>query len=133
MITSVREAVEKDYKAVEEAFHEGNADAISRMYTEDAKLFMPGAPVLAGRRAIHEAWKKIVGSGGNMLRTVVSEVRESGDLAYDTGQFTATAPNGSVLNSGKWIVIWERQSTGEWKIHRDFMHWDIPPAETSPS
>jgi len=129
-MTSAREAVEKDYKAVEDAFHKGNADAISRMYTEDAELFIPGAPVFEGRRAIHEVWEKIVGSGGNTLRTVVREVREGGDLAYDTGQFTATAPNGSVLNSGKWIVIWERRSTGEWKIHRDFMHWDIPPAET---
>ena len=132
-MASAREAVEKDYKAVEEAFHQGKADIISRMYTEDAELFMPGAPVLEGRRAIHEAWEKIVGSGGNTLRTVVREVRESGDLAYDTGQFTATAPNGTVLNRGKWIVIWQRQSTGEWKIHRDFMHWDIPPADAPQS
>ena len=129
-MTSAREAVEKDYKAVEEAFRRGQAEAISRMYTEDAELFIPGAPVFEGRRAIHEVWEKIVGSGGNTLRTVVREVREGGDLAYDTGQFTATAPNGSVLNAGKWIVIWQRQSSGDWKIHRDFMHWDIPPAET---
>lgn len=132
-MTSAREAVEKAYKTVEEAFHKGDAESISLMYTEDAELFIPGAPVLEGRRAIHEAWEKIVGSGGNTLRTVVREVHESGDLAYDTGQFTASAPNGSVLNAGKWIVIWKRQSTGEWKIYRDFMHWDIPPAEASRS
>jgi uncharacterized protein (TIGR02246 family) len=128
-MTSAREAVEKGYKAVDEAFRKGDADSISLMYTEDAELFIPGAPVLEGRQAIHEAWKKIVGSGGNTLRSVVREVQESGDLAYDTGHFTASAPNGSVLNAGKWIVIWKRQSKGEWKIHRDFMHWDIPPAE----
>src|SRR6266568_8460155 len=75
-MTSAREAVEKDYKTVEKAFHEGDADSISFMYTEDAELFIPGAPVLEGRRAIHEAWEKIVGSGGNILHTVVREVRE---------------------------------------------------------
>jgi uncharacterized protein (TIGR02246 family) len=133
VMTSAREAVEKDYKAVEQAFHKGDADSISRMYTEDAELFMPGAPVLEGRDAIHQAWEKIVGTGGNTLRTVVREVQESGELAFDTGQFTATAPNGSVLNTGKWIVIWKRQSSGEWKIHRDFMHWDVPPADISKS
>jgi ketosteroid isomerase-like protein len=54
------EAVEKDYKTLEEAFHKSDADTISRMYTEDAELFIPGAPVLEGRRAIHEAWKKLL-------------------------------------------------------------------------
>lgn len=132
-MTSPREAVEKTYKVVEEAFRKGDADSISLIYTEDAEWFIPGAPVLEGRPAIKEAWEKIVGSGGNTVRIVVREVQESGDLAYDTGHFTASAPNGSILNTGKWIVVWKRQSTGEWKIHRDFMHWDIPPAETSRS
>jgi ketosteroid isomerase-like protein len=130
---SAREIVEKNYTALEEAFRRGDADPISLMYTDDAELFIPGAPVLEGGPPIHEAWKKIVGSGGNILRTVVREVQESGDFAYDTGHFTASAPNGSVLNAGKWIVVWKRQSSGEWKIHRDFIHWDIPPAETSTS
>ena len=130
---SARETVETSYKTVEEAFHKGEADPISLMYTDDAEIFIPGAPVLQGRQAIHEAWEKIVGSGGNTLRTVVREVHESGELAFDTGHFTATAPNGDVLNAGKWIVVWKRQAGGEWKIHRDFMHWDIPPADTSSS
>ena len=130
-MASARETVERSYRAVEEAFYKGDAAPISLMYTDDAEVFIPGAPVLQGRHSIHEAWEKIVGAGGNTLRTVIREVQESGDLAYDTGDFTTTAPNGSVLNAGKWIVVWKRQSTGEWKIHRDFMHWDIPPSETS--
>ena len=133
MSTLSRETVEKSYWAVEEAFRNGDADSISLMYTEDAEFFIPGAPVLEGGQAIHEAWKKIVGPGGNTLRTVVREVQGSGDLAYDTGHFTAIAANGGVINAGKWIVVWKRQSTGEWKIHRDFMHWDIPPSEASSS
>jgi ketosteroid isomerase-like protein len=127
-MTSAREAVENGYKSVAEAFHTGDADAISRMYTAEAELFFPGTPIIEGRRAIHEAWKSIVGSGGNTLSVDVREVQESGDWAYDTGRFTASAPDGSILNAGKWIVIWKRQSSGEWKIHRDFMHWDVPPA-----
>ena len=72
---SDRETIETSYKAGEEAFHKGDADPISLMYTDDAELFMPGAPVLQGRQAIHEAWGKIVGGGGNTLRTVVREVQ----------------------------------------------------------
>jgi ketosteroid isomerase-like protein len=58
----------------------------------------------------------------------VREVQESGDLAYDTGRFTATTADGRLLNTGKWIVIWKRASSGAWKVHRDFMHWDTAPA-----
>ena len=128
MTMSAREAVANAYRAVADAFQRGDADSISELYTDEAELFVPGAPVIEGRRAIRETWRSIVGSGGNTLIVEVREVRESGALAYDTGHFTAAAPDGSILNTGKWIVIWERQSSGAWKIHRDFFHWDIPPS-----
>lgn len=54
-MASARETVERSYRAVEEAFHKGNAAPISFMYTDDAELFIPGAPVLQGRQSIHEA------------------------------------------------------------------------------
>jgi ketosteroid isomerase-like protein len=38
MMTSARDAVEKDYKAFAEAFHKGDLDTISQMYTEDAEF-----------------------------------------------------------------------------------------------
>jgi uncharacterized protein (TIGR02246 family) len=125
------EAIAEGYKAFEEAFHRGDADTISRMYTEDSEWLIPEAPVVRGREAIAQGWKRIIGSGGNTVRVDIGEVQESGDWAYDIGRFTASAPDGSVLNAGKYIVIWRRQSTGEWKIHRDIFNWDIPPAQAS--
>ena len=92
--------------------------------------FVPGAPVIQGKRAIRDAWTGIVGTGGNRVKIDVREVQESGDMAFDTGHFTATDPDGSILNAGKWIVIWKRDASGAWSIHRDFMHWDTPPAAT---
>ena len=40
-----------------------------------------------------------------------------------------TAPDGNVLNAGKYVVIWRRQSLTKWKIHRDIFNGDIPPAK----
>jgi ketosteroid isomerase-like protein len=54
-MTSARETVEKSYRTLEESFRNGDAESISVMYTEDAELFIPGAPVLEGGQAIHEA------------------------------------------------------------------------------
>jgi hypothetical protein len=61
----------------------------------------------------------------------IGEVQESGDWAYEVGTFSASAPDGKVLNAGKYIVIWKRESTGEWKTHRDIFNWDIPPSQSA--
>jgi hypothetical protein len=40
---------------------------------------------------------------------------------------------GTRINAGKYIVIWKRQPTGGWKIHRDIFNSDVPPAQASTS
>jgi ketosteroid isomerase-like protein len=127
---TAREATEA-YKAFEEAFYKAEADTIARMYTEDAELLVPETPIVRGREAIRQVWASIVGSGGNTVRVDVLEVQESGDWAYDIGTFKVSAPDGNVLNAGKYIVIWKRQSAGERKSHRDIFNWDVPPGPTS--
>jgi hypothetical protein len=54
-----------------------------------------------------------------------------GDLAFDVGAFTTTAPDGTTLNSGKYIVVWKRDRVGAWKTYRDIFHWDIAPGDGS--
>jgi ketosteroid isomerase-like protein len=123
----LREAIAEIYKTFEEAFYRGDADGISLMYTEDAEVFAPQAPVIRGRHNIADAWRSIVGQGGNYIRVDTDEVQESGDWAYEAGRFQASAPDGTVLNSGKYIVIWKQQANGVWQTHRDIFNWDISP------
>jgi ketosteroid isomerase-like protein len=132
-MSNAREAIAEGYTAFEQAFYRGDADAIARMYTHDAELLIPEAPIVIGREAIAQVWKRIVGSGGNTVRVDTGEVQEGGDWAYEVGVFTTSAPDGNVLNAGKYIVIWKRQPTGGWKIHRDIFNSDTPPAQASPS
>lgn len=121
-----RDAVTKAYKTVAECFQRGDAEMIAAMYTDDAELFVPGVPVIQGKRAICDVWRGIVGNGGTSVSIDVREIQECSEMAFDTGHFTATDSDGRILNAGKWIVIWKRQA-GTWSIHRDFMHWDTPP------
>ncbi|HYW42094.1 MAG TPA: DUF4440 domain-containing protein [Bryobacteraceae bacterium] len=127
---SAYDAITEAYKAFAKAYHRGDAETISRMYTEDAELLIPEAPILRGREAIAHAWERILGSGGNNVRVDIGEVQESGDWAYEIGRFSASTPNGSVFQAGKYIVIWKRYS-GEWKIHRDIFNSDLLPAQDS--
>jgi uncharacterized protein (TIGR02246 family) len=123
----IRDAIAAAYAVFEEAFFKGDADTIAEVYTEDAEWFVPDAPVIRGKKAIAEAWKGNVGSGGNALQIDTLEVEESGTLAYEVGRFTARAPGGATLFAGKYIVIWKLQPNGDWKTYRDIFNWDIAP------
>jgi len=124
---TAREAISEAYRAFEEAFYKGDAEALSRIYTDDAEWLVPDAPAIRGRAAIAQAWKNVIGSGGNRVRVEVREVEQSGEWAYDVGGFELSAPDGTVLSIGKYIVIWKRQADGDWKTYRDIFNWDIPP------
>ena len=118
------DAIADAYKAFAAAYQRGDAETISQMYTEDAEFFIPEAPVVRGRQAIAQAWRQRLGSGGNNVRVDIGEVQECGDWAWETGRFSASAADGTLLGAGKYIVIWKRNSTGEWKAHRDIFNSD---------
>jgi len=128
-MSPIREHIEQAYRAMEQAFFRGDADALTSIYTDDAEWLVPGAPAIKGRDAINQAWKGVIGPGGNTLRVDVGELQEAGDWAYDVGAFRTTAPDGTLLNSGKYMVIWRRLPNATWKTHRDIFHWDVAPAQ----
>ena len=82
-----------------------------------------------GRSAIARAWKDNVGSGGNRLRIDIAEVEQTGDWAHEVGRFTIRRARRSRVSAGKYIVIWARQPSGEWRTRRDIFNWDIPPRQ----
>ena len=126
-MAGARDEIIKAYKVFEDAYFKGDVDALSLIYADDAEWLVPEAPPIKGRDAIAHAWKGVIGPGGNRVRVEVREVQENGDWAFEVGSFTATAPDGALLNAGKYIVIWKRQSNGGWKTYRDIFNWDIPP------
>src|SRR3954454_17920465 len=122
---ALRDQIEQAYRAMEQAFFAGDADALTAIYSDDAQWFMPGAPAISGRDAITQAWKRVL-APGNTLRVEVRELQDAGDWAYELGAFTASDSTGKLQNSGKYLVIWKRQENGSWKTHRDLFHWDVP-------
>ncbi len=122
MNTVTESTIAEAYRAFETAFHRGDADAISQIYTDDPQLLVPEAPIIKGRQAIRDVWARIVAPGGNTVRVITLELEEIGAWAYEVGTFEVTAPSGNVLNAGKYIVIWKQQSNGNWKIHRDIFN-----------
>ena len=98
---------------------------MAALYTEGAKVLPPDAPIVAGRKAIEEFWRAAATSLGLISVTLKTlDLDVSGNIACEVGEADLK------LNSGqakvKYIVVWQRGSDGQWRLHRDI--WNNMPA-----
>jgi uncharacterized protein (TIGR02246 family) len=114
---AVRDAVEAGNRAFIAAFLKGDARAVANLYTENAQVIAPGAPVARGRAAIEAAWKKSIDAGVKDLRLTTADVESDGDLACETGVVRLVGRDDAVTE-GRYVVVWKRTG-GQWKLHRD--------------
>lgn len=113
----VRQAVDAGNRAFITALLRGDAHAVADLYTENAQVIAPGAPVARGRSAIAAAWQKSIDAGVKDLSLDTADVESAGDLAYETGKVRLVAKDGDVTE-GRYVVVWKR-TNGKWKLHRD--------------
>jgi ketosteroid isomerase-like protein len=106
----------------EDVFYQGDYRGMASAYTEDAKLFAEGGPVVEGRLAIEQFWKHGCERGqlAGMKRSIqIHEVGASGDLGYT--QSTVTLQIGShpeeIVIRG--VCVWRREPDGIWRIAHD--------------
>lgn len=110
-----------------------NADMgayVNLFYTEDARVMVPGAPLLEGREAIRTAFGAMGTTQDEKFNTVSLEGR--GDLACEQGTYIITSiPPGTqaaVTDKGKYLTVWKKQADGTWKAAYDIWNSDLPPA-----
>lgn len=115
----------------QDAFNNGDAKAVAALYTEDAILLPPGAPLVRGKAAIEAQLAKDAG-GGLKIEIVSLEAPSQGDTGYNLGTFTFKDAKGAVLDTGKFIELWKREN-GEWKIYADIYNSDVPPPAPAPA
>jgi uncharacterized protein (TIGR02246 family) len=107
----MREQFDKLCNAYAGAIEAGNAEAISRLYTEDAILLTPGNPPCSGRQAIRENYQKDLEGGFNLMLKVL-DFHEQGNTAYAVGTYEAEDGNGN------WLDVVQRQSDDSLLLHR---------------
>jgi uncharacterized protein (TIGR02246 family) len=113
------------------AYNTGDGEAMAASYAEDAVLLPPNAPAAVGRAAIREFLE--TDSQGTRAAGITfnipgdGPVQVSGDLAYESGSFTATDASGATVASGKYIGVFNKKD-GKWLLVRDTWNTDAPPA-----
>ena len=113
----------EEFRATNRVFEEevvgrGDFSALERVYTRDARILPPGAPMVAGRAAIADFWRGAavaLGVEGIRLQTLSLDVL--GDRAQEIGRAELTVAGGQGPVALKYVVLWKRED-GAWR-------WDV--------
>jgi len=125
-----REAIKQTNLKFAELFRRGDAAGVAALYTPDARLMPPDAPLMRGAEAITAFWQGAMNLGIKeaTLETIEVEADDGGDLATEIGRFTLSreSPGGDrAAQTGKYVVLWKRQDD-TWKLHADIWNADAP-------
>ena len=105
-----------------EVFGKRNFAALDDIYTRNARILPPGAPMISGREAIKKFWSDMVQSANATSAVLASvDVMPVGDGAVEIGKATLTVePPGqpAAQMEVKYVVYWQ-QEDGRWKWHVD--------------
>ena len=105
-----------------EVFGKRNFDALDNIYTANARILPPGAPMIAGRAAIKEFWSNMIQSANAISAVLESvDVMPAGDGAVEIGRAVLTVePEGQAASQMevKYVVYWKPED-GRWKWHVD--------------
>ena len=124
-----RKGIDKTRNAYVSAWKAGDASKIAELYTEDALVLYPDQPAVTGRSAIVSYFRTFFDEFAQSDFDLSSaEVEIAGQWAFDRGTYrwngVPRAGGKPVEDSGKYLVILQRQAGGEWKIARDMDNSD---------
>jgi uncharacterized protein (TIGR02246 family) len=102
------------------SFRQKDVDAAVAMYADDAAFLPPDGQVIAGRAAIRNLYQTVAATYNSDLILRSRRTEYSGDLAYDSGDFSetlTTISNGTAQKSaGQYLVEFRRDALGHWRI-----------------
>lgn len=124
-MTELRRTIDETNRKFVEAFNAGDPGRAAReVYTRDARVLPPDAPVVEGREAIAQFWQTASAQLGIQSVTLSTVALETlGDAAYEVGHADLRLKSGQEARF-KYIVLW-KQDDGRWGWHVDI--WNTRP------
>ena len=109
--------------AVDQAFsdlaEQGVGDAFAVYSAPDAAVLSSSPSIAFGISAIVQNYSSFA-PGALVWSPSLGDAAESGDLAFTTGFFSVRQQNSDgtwrVTGTGKYLTVWKRQRTGEWRV-----------------
>jgi len=106
-------------------------DRILSFWTDDARVYPPGMPVVSGKAALRGYVEAALAIPGFHITWTTSEATLSpdGQLACLLSTNTVTLPDATgelVTTPGRAVTVWRKDPDGEWRCAVDI--WNAAPA-----
>ena len=111
-----RGAIEATVDRYVAASNEGDADALTELYAEDAVLLPPDHEPILGREAIGQFWQQGTDAG---LEVSTLRLEVDGNVAYLVGRYRLPPTKQEEADSGQYVLCLKRQTDGTWKLTAD--------------
>ena len=123
--------IKKVNKKYLEFYNSGNYEGVASLHTEDAVVMPPNVLSRIGKDQIMSAIKDEISMGFTDLKFVENDIKIFGTLAYDEGSYSLNikSDTGEIIgnDSGKYLVVWEKQNDGRWLMKKDIWNSNLPP------
>jgi uncharacterized protein (TIGR02246 family) len=103
------------------AYHRNDASAMAELYAPNGLLLPPGRELIRGRDAIRKFWEQGMEAGFQMETLQVSAGMGTG---FAVGRYYIPADAENEAESGKYVITFERQSDGVWRVAADIWNED---------
>lgn len=124
--------IDKDYfenfwPNIEKAWNEGDREPYIRGH-ENAMYMVPNGKTLSTPsdiRAFVESFPEGKANFSNF------DIRGNQGLVGVKGDFQASNPDGTILDKGKFLALFEKNTTGKWEMTHAIWNSDLPIAKTN--
>lgn len=112
-----------------------DVDAVLALYTDDAVIMPPDAPVVVGKDAIRDRFTADFASDVVATEFVFTSIQTEGvgNQGFDRGTFswkgTRPAASEPITEVGKYVVVVRRTADGSWRVAVDVWNSDPRPPE----
>jgi ketosteroid isomerase-like protein len=128
------------YAKFSEAYRTGNPQLVTELYTRDAFYLQPGNKIERGYDFILKTFSFLNSyknrPTGPAIGFDIVDREVSGNIGWDIGYYMfnddGTPPKPGEQPDGKFIVLWKRDPSGQWKIFADG-YSDVRPPQPPPS
>lgn len=117
---AARAAITAESQAFAQAFRDGDVEAILSKMTADAVITTVQGDV-RGRAALDEFYRAFYAAGSvASLQLTTEPLQIDGGLAVEAGGYEETIVlSGQPMDvSGSYVIVWQRQPDGAWRISR---------------
>ncbi len=124
-VSQVRAEIQALQTAFQAAFNARDAAALVIYYADDAVSLLNESPSLMGKAAIQKAYEQQFATlpKGMTLSVETVDVFIEGNLAIETGKDVAKDATGKVLETGKFMNLYEKRN-GKYLCIRDINNTD---------